>query len=203
MHIRAPAIICAVRAHGEHGAIVRAMTAEDGLLAGYVRGGRSRTMRPVLIPSNLVMAEFRARTEEQLAGLTVELIHSRGPMMAEPLAAAALDWTTALTASTLPEGQPYPQIHQALTGVLDAIEAAPSARGWARGLILFEGLMLARLGFGIPASAVPDSDALWPEIMAALADTGDQLDRHIFAERRVDVMAARERLIERLKRAVA
>jgi DNA repair protein RecO (recombination protein O) len=39
MHVAAPAIICAVRAHGEHGAIVRALTPEDGLLAGYVRGG--------------------------------------------------------------------------------------------------------------------------------------------------------------------
>lgn len=203
MRLETQAIICAVRAHGEHGAIVRAMTAEDGLLAGYVRGGRSRAMRPVLIPSNLVMAEFRARTEDQLPGLTVELIHSRGPLMAEPLAAAALDWATALTASALPEGQSYPQIHQALAGILDAIEAAPSARGWARGLILFEGLLLARLGFGIPDSAVPGSDAQWPEILAALAETGAQLDSHIFSERRIDVMAARERLIERLKRAVA
>src|SRR3546814_10254611 len=39
------AIVCTVRAHGEHGAILRALTAEAGLVAGYVRGGRSRRVR--------------------------------------------------------------------------------------------------------------------------------------------------------------
>lgn len=203
MHVSARAIICSVRAHGEHGAIVRALTAEEGLLAGYVRGGRSRTMRPVLMPSNVVIAEFRARTEEQLAGLTVELVHSRAPLMAEPLAAAALDWATALSASALPEAQAYPQIFQALEGLLDAIEAAPSARGWARALVLFEGLLLARLGFGPPTTATLGDDAQWPAILDALTDTGRELDEHIFADRRIDVMAARERLTDRLKRAVA
>jgi DNA repair protein RecO (recombination protein O) len=62
-----------MRAHGEHGAVVRALTPDNGLMAGYVRGGRSRTMRPVLIPGNRVQAEFRARTAEQLASLSVEL----------------------------------------------------------------------------------------------------------------------------------
>src|SRR3546814_1061951 len=36
-----PAIICAVRHHGEHGVIARLMTPDNGLMAGYVRGGRS------------------------------------------------------------------------------------------------------------------------------------------------------------------
>jgi DNA repair protein RecO (recombination protein O) len=72
-----PALVCGVRSHGEHGAIARLLTPDQGLLAGYVRGGRSRASRPVLLPGNSVKAEFRARTEEQLAGLTVELEHSR------------------------------------------------------------------------------------------------------------------------------
>ena len=55
-------IVCSVRHHGEHGAIARLLTPDDGLVAGYVRGGRSRRMRPILIPANLVQAEFRART---------------------------------------------------------------------------------------------------------------------------------------------
>ena len=56
MLIQSPAIIVAVRQHGEHGAIVRALTPRDGLQAGYVRGGRSRRLRPVLLPGNLVEA---------------------------------------------------------------------------------------------------------------------------------------------------
>jgi DNA repair protein RecO (recombination protein O) len=34
MLIRATAIVCAVRAHGEHGAIARLLTPEDGLQPG-------------------------------------------------------------------------------------------------------------------------------------------------------------------------
>src|SRR3546814_11602751 len=80
------AIVCAVRAHGEHGAILRALTAEAGLVAGYVRGGRSRRVRPILIPGHLVALELRARTEAQLGGATVELLWSRAPRLAAPLA---------------------------------------------------------------------------------------------------------------------
>ena len=148
MHVAASAIVLAIRAHGEHGAVVRALTAQHGLLAGYVRGGHSRQLRPVLQPANTILGEWRARTEEQLPALTVELSHSRAALHGEPLPAAAFDWVTALTAATLPEGQPYPRLHAALTGVLDAIEAAPAAKGWAGSLARYELLLLAELGFG-------------------------------------------------------
>src|SRR5687768_1577832 len=111
MHIEGQAIIVSVRPHGEHGAIVRALTPNDGLQAGYVRGGKSRRLRPVLVPGNEVQAEFRARTDEQLPHLSVELNHSRAFLLGEPLASAALEWSCALTASALAEGQPYPAIY--------------------------------------------------------------------------------------------
>ena len=63
--------------------------------------------------------------------------------------AAALEWATALTATALPEAQPYPRLYAALDGVLDAIEAAPAARGWAAALVRYELLLLAELGFGL------------------------------------------------------
>jgi DNA repair protein RecO (recombination protein O) len=131
MHILAPAIVLSVRAHGEHGAVVRALTREDGVQPGYVRGGRSRALRPVLQPGNLISGEWRARTETQLAALTVELTESRAPLYAEALPAAAIEWLTALTVATLPEAQPYPRVYDALDAVIAAVEAAPSARGWA------------------------------------------------------------------------
>lgn len=200
MHITTSAIICAVRPHGEAGAVVRAMTAEHGLIAGYVRGGRSRTMRPVLQPSNIVRAEYRARVETQLPGLAVELEHSRGPLMAEPLAAAGLDWATALTASVVPEMHPYPAIHSALDGLLGAIEAAPAARGWAGALVSYEALILSALGFGQGDAVRPET---WDEVLSALNRSGARLDRYLFVDRRTDVLAARERLVGRLKRAAA
>lgn len=237
------AIVCAVRHHGEHGAVARLLTPDHGLVAGYVRGGRSSRLRPVLIPGNAVQAEFRARTEEQLASLTVELVHSRGALLSEPLPAAAIDWVSALSAVTLPEENPFPTLYSALDGVLAAIEAAPAARGWAVAMIRYEMLLLAELGFGLdlsrctvtgiaqglayvsPKSAaavsieaargyearllrlppflVEGGEANWPDIMDGLRLTGHFLDRSILAERRHDVLAVRERLVERLKRAVA
>lgn len=192
MQVTTEAIVCAVRAHGEAGAIVRLLTPDHGLLAGYVRGGRSRTMRPVLQPANIVRAEFRARVETQLPALTVELAASRAPLMNEPLAAAALDWATALAAAVLPEGHPYPTVHSALDGLLLAVEAAPSARGWTGALLGYEAVMLSALGFGGAAPRASD--------IAAINASGAQLHRHLFSDRKSDVLAARARLVDRLKR---
>ena len=208
MHLRAEALILSIRQHGENHAIVRALTAADGLQAGYVRGGRSRRIRPILQPANLVLGEWRARTEEQLAGLTVELIHSRAPLYAEPLPAAALDWVTALTATALPEGLPYPRLYAALDGVIGAIEAAPAARGWAVALARYELLMLAELGYGPEMDDLPEilrtgGEAGWADIMAALKVTGAGLEADILTDRRAETLSGRARLIERLKRAVA
>jgi len=149
MRIETKAIVCALRAHGEHGAVVRLMTPEHGLQAAYVRGARGRRMRPVLIAGNVVQARLTARTESQLPQATVELVHSRGPLLSEPLPAAAIEWATVLTATALPEGQPYPRLHSALEALLEAIEAAPSAMGWGAALVRFELLLLAELGFGL------------------------------------------------------
>ena len=240
MRLETQAIICAVRPHGEHGAIVRALTPADGIQAGYARGGRSRSLRPVLLPGNLVAAEFRARTAEQLAHLTVELVASRGAMLSEPLPSAAIAWVTALTATALPEGHTYPRLYQALDGLLAAIEAAASAKGWAAALVRYELLILSELGFGLdlsecaatgteqdlafvsprsgravsaaageaysdrlfalPAFLSEGGPAEWSDIAAGLKITGHFLTRDILIERQADVLAGRERLVQRLQR---
>lgn len=147
--IRTPAIICTVRRHGEHGAVVRLFTPDHGLQSGYVRGGRSTALRPVLMPANLVTAELRSRVNDQLAGLTVELAESRAPFYSEPLAAAAFEWVTLLTATVAPEDQPFPRLYAALAALLDLVCAAPSARWWLRAMVRYEALLLAELGFGL------------------------------------------------------
>src|SRR5437764_10422168 len=149
MRFQTQGIVCALRNHGEHGAVVRLLSPEHGLQAAYVRGARGRRMRPVLIAGNIVQAQLSARTETQLPQATLELVHSRGPLMSEPLPAGAIEWATVLTATALPEGQPYPRLYQALEGLLDAIEAAPSASGWGAALVRYELLLLAELGFGL------------------------------------------------------
>lgn len=242
--LSAEAIVCAVRAHGEHGTILRALTREAGLVASYVRGGRSRRLRPILMPGNLVALELRARTEEQLAGATAELLVSRAPLLAEPLAAAAIDWVTSLTAATLPESQPYSALYAALSALLDAIGVAPSARQWAAVLARYELLLLAELGFGLDldgcvvtgsrdhlAFVSPKSGGAvcveaavgyearllrlpaflrgaglaetMDDVLDGLAITGHFLDRDLIEGRNRDLLSVRERLVDRLGRAVA
>jgi DNA repair protein RecO (recombination protein O) len=241
MRTETKAIVCAVRSHGEHGAIVRLMTPEHGLAAAYVRGARGRRMRPVLMPGNVVEARLSARTETQLPQSSIELVHSRGPLLSEPLPAAAIEWATVLTATALPEGQPYPRLYEALEGLLDAIEAAPSASGWGAALVRYELLLLAELGFGLDldrcavsgghdnlvavspksgravnaAEAEPYAGKLlplppfvreggaasWEEIGQGLNLTGHFLLRDLLADRSRPVADARERLVERLRRA--
>ena len=197
MHITATAIICAVRSHGEVGAIVRCFTAEYGLLGGYVQGARGRNLRPVLIAGNIVKGEWNARLMGQLASLKVDLAHSRGHILGEPLAAAAIDWVTALTAATLPEALAYPKLHSALDGVLSAIELAPAARRWANAVAGYEELLLRELGYGEEIAQNADKP------VAMMAQNRERLVQHMLGEHRADMMAARERLVERLKRAVA
>lgn len=208
MHLRAEALILAIRHHGEHGAIVRALTAEHGLQAGYVRGGRSSRIRPILQPANRVIGEWRARTDDQLASLSVELVTSRAPLYAEPLPALALEWVTTLTATALPEANPYPRLYAALDATIEAIAAAPAARGWALALARYELLVLAELGYGLERETLPPALASgvapeWPEILEALVITGEALAAQILVERRAVTLDARARLVDRLKRAVA
>ena len=143
------ALVLATRSHGEHGAIVRLMSEEKGLVTAYVRGARGRRLGPVLLAGNSVRVQLAVRNESQLAQATVELAHSRAPLLTEPLPAAAIAWISALTASALPEEQPFPHLHAALTGLLDAIEAAPAASRWGAALVRYELLLLSQLGFGL------------------------------------------------------
>jgi len=241
MRLTTTAIVCALRAHGEHGGVVRLMTPDEGLVAAYVRGARGRRMRPVLIPGNVVQAQLSARTDTQLPQAAVELVHSRGPLLSEPLPAAAIEWAGVLTATALPERQPYPPLYSALEGLFDAIEAAPSASGWGAALVRYELLLLAELGFGLDldrcavtggnddlvavspksgravsaAEAEPyagkllalptfvreGGSASWEEIAQGLDLTGHFLVRDLLTDRSEPIVAARMRLVDRLRRA--
>jgi DNA repair protein RecO (recombination protein O) len=195
----------------------------------------------VLIAGNIVQAQLSARTDAQLPQAAIELVRSRGPLLSEPLPASAIEWATVLTAATLPEGQPYPRLYEALEGLLDAIEAAPSASGWGAALVRYELLLLSELGFGLDldrcavtgandnlvavspksgravsaAEAEPYSGKLlplprfvreggqasWEEIAQGLSLAGHFLERDLLTDRLRPIVDARQRLVERLRRA--
>ena len=197
MHVRAPAILVSARQHGETAVVGRFLTEEYGLVAGYVAGGRGRQLRPVVIPGNRVDLQLSARSESQLPFAKVELVDSRGPWLGEPLAAAAIGWVCALTATALAERQPYPTLYEALGGTLDAICHAPSARGWASALVGYEGLLLRELGYG-GAGGRPEGDLA--QLLEAMDALAGPLEHYLLADRRGDVMAARNRLRDLLGR---
>lgn len=241
MRITTPAVVVSLRPHGEHGGIVRLMTPEHGLQAAYVRGARGRRMRPVLMSGNQVEANLAARTDVQLAHAAVELVHSRGPLLGEPLPAAAIDWACALTASALPEAQPFPRLYEALDGLLAAIEAAPAANGWGAAMVRYELLLLAELGFGLdlercavsgdrdeliavsprsgravsaaeaepylgkllllPPFVIKGGGGNWEQILDGMALSGHFLMRDVVTDRLSPIGEARDRLVERMKRA--
>ena len=194
MHLRAPAILLASRPHGETAVVARMLTGEFGVVAGYVAGGRGRQLRPVVIPGNRVEPDLRSRSDSQLPFARLELVESRGPWLGEPLAAAAIGWACALSATALPERHPYPSLWQALSGLLGAICHAPSARGWVGALVGYETLLLRELGYG--GGERPEGD--FPEMLAAMDRLAGPLDHYLLADRRGDVMAARARLRELL-----
>lgn len=205
MQIDTDAIVCGVRSHGEHGAVVRMLTPEHGLVAAYVRGGRGRRMRPVLIPGNVVSAQLRSRTESQLPQAVIELAHSRAPIFSEPLPAGGIEWATALVTAALPERQPYPRLYGAMAGLLDAIEAAPSASGWGAALARFELLLLSELGYGRDTSTLPHwlGDGRvrdWTEVLAVLELSGLDLFSEILSGRTQSLQDSRARLVDRLRR---
>ena len=200
MRLRAPAIVLAARPHGETGAVTRLLTAEHGLVAAYVAGGRGRQMRAVMVPGNRVALDCEARAGRGLPFARLELEASRAALMTEPLAAAAVNWSCALTAAALPEHHPYPALHAALEALLEAVALAPSARGWLGGLNAYEALLLRDLGYGGGERGCAVAQTELTALLEALAAREAPLTQLLLAATRRDVMGARKRLTERLAR---
>lgn len=140
------ATIIGVRKHGESAVILEAMTRDHGRHLGLVRGGRSSKQQPVLQPGNAVSLTWRARLDEHLGEYRVELLTSHAArLMAQPVALYGLGTVAALL-RLLPERDPHPGLHEALSVMiahLDEPALAPAL------VIRFEIAMLGELGFGL------------------------------------------------------
>ena len=146
MEWREEGIILGLRRHGETSVIAEILTSARGRWLGLVRGGRSRTMRPVLQPGNLVLANWRARLEDHLGTFVVEPVSLRaGAIMADALQLAGLATLTAL-AHFLPEREPHPRICEAMGLVIERLDDADI---WPALLVRWELGLLEELGFGL------------------------------------------------------
>jgi len=134
---------------GEANAVAELFTLGHGRHLGLVRGGRSRRMRPLLQPGNLLRATWRARLSEHLGGFNVELIEAHaGRILDDPRALAAIGSLAGL-ARLLPERDPHPALYAATLHILRSFNDGGL---WPVLLVRWELQLLQELGFGLDLS---------------------------------------------------
>jgi len=149
MEWRDEGLVIGVRRHGEHSAILEAMTRAHGRCLGLVRGGRSAKLSAALQPGNTLCLVWRARLDEHLGAFSVEPLMLRaGALMQSALALAGVHWLGALM-RLLPERDPHEAVYDALTVIAERLgDAAIAPPLIAR----FEAQMLSECGFRLDLS---------------------------------------------------
>lgn len=150
------AVIIGTRPHGETSAVVEVLSRSHGRHLGLVMGGRSRRLRPVLQTGNHVDVRWRARLENQLGHMTIELREAYAARLLD--SSKALNALTSIAALThlLPERDPHPNLYEITLFILDLIsdEAMLPAL-----LIRWELALLEELGYGLDLSRCAASGA--------------------------------------------
>lgn len=146
MHWSDEAVVLGSRPHGETSAIAELLTRGHGRHLGLVHGGRSRKLRAVLQPGNLVVAGWRARLDDHLGTFALEPAGLRAAeLMADPLKLSGLVTVIGLT-QLLAEREPHPRLYDALRIMLDTLD---NDRMWPAVLVRYELGLLDELGFGL------------------------------------------------------
>jgi DNA repair protein RecO (recombination protein O) len=134
---------------GEANAVAELFTLGHGRHLGLVRGGRSRRVRPLLQPGNLLRVTWRARLSEHLGGFNVELMEANAARILDDPAALAGVASLAGLARLLPERDPHPELY---TATLDILRACEDRSLWPALLVRWELQLLGELGFGLDLS---------------------------------------------------
>lgn len=138
-------LILGLKKHGESSVILELMTRAHGRHLGVVRGGRSRTMQPVLQPGNEVEAVWRARLEEHLGLYAIEAAALRTDLLLSSAQGLhGVNWMGALL-RLLPERDPHPGLYDRAQVLLEHL-ATPLAPAL---FVHFELALLTELGFGL------------------------------------------------------
>jgi DNA repair protein RecO (recombination protein O) len=141
-------VVLGTRRHGEASVILEVMTRDHGRHLGLVRGGSGSRLRAVLQPGNSVRVVWHARLDEHLGHYAVEGLRLRAAsVLAIPYAVYGVTHLAALC-RLLPERDPHPGVHDALTAILEQMDASAAVR-----IVQFELMLLAELGFGLELDA--------------------------------------------------
>src|SRR3982751_5907234 len=143
------AIVLGLRHHGEHAAILDALTREHGRHQGLIRGATSKRLKGALEPGNLLTAHWRGRLDEHLGTYTVELARSRAAQFfSDGLKLAVLSAACAITAAMLPEREKHVRAFEALSHLLETLSEEAALAGVAD-YVRYEAVLLEDLGFGL------------------------------------------------------
>jgi DNA repair protein RecO (recombination protein O) len=167
-------ILISARPLGEAHAVAEFFTAGHGRHLGLVRGGRSRRMRPLLQPGNVVSLVWRARLSDYLGSFTVELMEPHAARVLDDEAALAALGSLTVLAKHLPERDPHRDLY---LGTLEVLRALDDAKLWPALLARWELVLLQDLGFG------PDlSDCVLTGVQSDLAFVSPKSGRAVSRE---------------------
>ena len=144
------AFVLSARPYGESGAIVELLTEQHGRFAAHIAGGASRKHRATLQPGSRVIAQYRARTSDQLGSAVLEPV-GEGPssLLDDPLALAGLASAASVAVGALPEREPHPGVFGGFGALVQAFALTDL---WPAVYIRFEAGLLDELGFGFDLS---------------------------------------------------
>jgi len=150
MEFHEEAFVLSARAHGDTGVVVDLLTETHGRHAAYVAGGASRKMKPFLQAGARVIADYRARTSDNLGSARLEAV-GEGPsaLFDDALALTGLAAAAAVAQGALPEREPHPGAFLAFEALMGAF-MIPAV--WPAIFVRFEAGLLEDLGFGLDLS---------------------------------------------------
>ncbi len=143
------AIILAVRAHGENGAIVTLLTENHGKYSGYVHGGQSSRLRAILQIGNIVAAEWKSRINDSLGQYKLELIKSSAAaVLSDKIRLQALQSACIIANLTLADREICVAVFSGFIAFLENLELCDDDI-WFPSYIYWEIGLLRELGFGL------------------------------------------------------
>lgn len=143
------AIVIGLRPHGETAVIVELFTQERGRHKGYVHGGRSRRLRPVLQAGNAVRAQWQARAEEALGAVVLEPLRLRAAALMQSAVTLQAGNHICALLRLLPEREPQGLLFAMAEAILTHLAERDDA---AEAILRLELTVLRELGFGLDLS---------------------------------------------------
>lgn len=144
-----PALVVGLAPHGEHAVVARFLSADQGLVAAYVQGGRGRKLRPVLQIGNRVALDLLTKSPGQLAFATVHPLGTNMAMLHGPAAMAMVDYLASLAAACLNEGEAQPRLFPLFDALFGAAAVGALPMNVGPALVRLELALLAELGLGL------------------------------------------------------